>query len=185
MASADYLKCEICGGKAVYDGNWNIRDQDNEVAALCIDCSETHTLKPVTKAEQVPGMIWNHDISTAPRDGSQFLMATTDGKRFLTRWLEPTKGTPAGRFDGFPEKSKTLLAWCGVLGHPFAAATRGEAAAPAPTDVSLPVDERSGEGANAGGGHVTDGENAQPVSAGGAIVTSAPAFILDDCGSGA
>ncbi|MFJ6322296.1 MULTISPECIES: hypothetical protein [unclassified Rhizobium] len=57
---------------------------------------------------------WNHDISAAPRD-RQILMRTTRGdKVFVTNWLEPTKHTPNGRFNGCSENAKTLLAWCEI-----------------------------------------------------------------------
>ncbi len=136
-------------------------------------------------------MIWNHDISAAPRTGSHFLMATTDGKRFLTRWLEPTKFTPNGRFDGFSESAKTLLAWCAVPEHPFAAASQGEAAAHSPESETDREAAEQRAGANAGGGHVTDGENTHSVAA-GEHVNSSPAplithhhIFLGDAGSGA
>lgn len=66
--------------------------------------------------------IWNFDFSTAPRDGSQILVSTSteaDKKKlFITKWLEPTKYTPNGRFDGFSENSNSLLAWCELPLHP-------------------------------------------------------------------
>jgi hypothetical protein len=63
-------------------------------------------------------MTWNFDLTSAPRNGSHILMETTDGKRYLTKWLAPTKFTPNGRFDGFSENAKTMLAWCAVPEHP-------------------------------------------------------------------
>ena len=67
-------------------------------------------------------MNWNFSMADAPRDGRQILVATRtpkDSKKlFLTSWLEPTKHTPAGRFDGFSENSEALLAWCEVPMHP-------------------------------------------------------------------
>lgn len=56
---------------------------------------------------------WSFDMSAAPRD-RQILIRSTKGETILTRWIEPTKFTPAGRFGGFPENAKTLLAWCEV-----------------------------------------------------------------------
>ncbi|MFP5078276.1 hypothetical protein ACLE20_13290 [Rhizobium sp. YIM 134829] len=67
-------------------------------------------------------MIWNLDIAAAPRDGRQILVATSDRRDeehfFLTRWIKPTKRAPAGRFNGFSENSKVLLAWCELPLHP-------------------------------------------------------------------
>lgn len=129
-------------------------------------------------------MTWNHNIDEVPRDGSHVLMATTDGKRYLTRWLAPTKFTPSGRFDGFSENAKTLLAWASVPEHPFAAASQGEVALQSPGGSI---------GANAGGGHVDDSENAHSVAAGEQSEdSSSPDHLivhkhvfLEDCGSGA
>lgn len=67
-------------------------------------------------------MAWNFDFKTAPRDGRQILVSTSTEadkeKLFITKWLEPTKHTPTGRFDGFPERSNSLLAWCELPLHP-------------------------------------------------------------------
>jgi hypothetical protein len=73
-------------------------------------------------------MTWNTALDEAPRD-RHVLMATTDGKRYLTRWLIPTKFTPNGRWDGFSESPKTLLAWCAVPEHPNHKSDAGEFAA--------------------------------------------------------
>jgi hypothetical protein len=110
--------------------------------------------------------MWNHDINAAPRTGSHFLMATTDGKRFLTRWLEPTKFTPKGRFDGFSENAKTLLAWCAVPEHPFQAKASDDNGATGQAD-KVPADSVTGDASRPSRGGDT------------------PAFIIDDCGSGA
>lgn len=57
---------------------------------------------------------------------------------------------------------------------------------PAPMNVSLPeTDERSGEGANAGGSHVTPGRNAHPQTQAVEPVSSSTEFYIEDAGSGA
>lgn len=118
--------------------------------------------------------MWNHDLSEAPRDGSHVLMATTDGKRYLTRWLEPTKFTPKGRFDGFPENAKTLLAWASVPEHPNA--------------VQFPEREQSRGNGSRDHQHV---HSRQPDGAKHGGQDGVPAgadhasFIVEDCGSGA
>lgn len=155
-------------------------------------------------------MTWNFDLNTIPRgrhetrtrkigDKTQeydvfiperVLLAHNDCRVYATYWIEPTKFTPRGRWAGWVEGVEPV-AWMPYPEHPFAAASQGEAAAPAPTNVSLPADERSGDGTNAGGGHVNDGETANPETA-GERVSSSPAplithkhIFLDDCGSGA
>ncbi len=51
MAGADYLRCEKCDNKAIYDADWYERvEEGQEVAALCLPCSKTHFLK-VTERE--------------------------------------------------------------------------------------------------------------------------------------
>lgn len=110
--------------------------------------------------------MWNHNLSEAPRDGSHVLMATTDGKRYLTRWLAPTKFTPSGRFDGFSENAKTLLAWCSVPEHPFQAKASGDNGATV-QDFEDTADCVTGDASRPSRGGDT------------------PAFILEDCGSGA
>ncbi|WP_311272209.1 MULTISPECIES: hypothetical protein [unclassified Rhizobium] len=103
------------------------------------------------------------------------------------RYLEPHDG----------DKGDEAVAECSDCGgegiidinpvHPYAA-TQGEAAvSTAPMNVSLPVtDERSGEGANAGGSHVTPGRNAHPQPSAVEPVSSSTEFAyLEDAGSGA
>lgn len=111
---------------------------------------------------------WNHDITAAPLDRRLWL-ATKCDKVSVTRWNEKR-----GAWDGLATGEQSI-AWQDyvVPVHPFAAATQGEAAAPTGS-TSGPTD---------GGGHVTDGETAQPVSAGEAAASSD--ILLDDCGSGA
>lgn len=129
---------------------------------------------------------WNHDISAAPRTGSHILMATTDGKRYLTRWLAPTKFTPSGRFDGFSENAKTLLAWASVPEHPNFRANAGEEAtstmsAASSDPVSRADDVRERQ-------HASTVEFTDDCRQGGneqAAAASVPDFILEDCGSGA
>lgn len=60
-------------------------------------------------------MSWSSDFSKAPHDRQILVRTTGDkGRTFLTHWLKPNQWTPKGRFDGFPENAKTLLAWCEV-----------------------------------------------------------------------
>jgi hypothetical protein len=142
---------------------------------------------------------WNFDLSSAPRDGRHVLMATTNGKRFLTRWIEPNKFTPNGRWDGFPENAKTLLAWCGVPDHPDHESPRKAAEAGSESDgdaVGRPTSERQPKTVGSEDGGVTGGESAATISAdeaermghyttrGGGLITHKHIF-LDDCGSGA
>lgn len=61
---------------------------------------------------------WNFDLTKAPRDGIRILMADTHGDMWITKWLEPNKRRPAGRFDMFPENAKTILAWQHLPVHP-------------------------------------------------------------------
>ncbi|NLS19870.1 hypothetical protein HGP16_25355 [Rhizobium sp. P40RR-XXII] len=59
--------------------------------------------------------LWSLDIASTPRDRQILMRTTRDGdKVFVTNWLEPTKHCPNGRFNGFPENAKSLLAWCEI-----------------------------------------------------------------------
>lgn len=55
MAKSDYICCDKCDGKVVYDGDWEIRDGAErgacEIGALCQSCSETHRLAVVEKGK--------------------------------------------------------------------------------------------------------------------------------------
>lgn len=146
---------------------------------------------------------WNTDISAAPRgktvtrtvktkDGfkdvpdpviERVWLASKCGKVVLSHWVDSRSA-----WSGFADKEQPV-AWYPYLVpvHPFAAATQGEAAvSPAPMHVSLPdTDERSGEGANAGGSHVTTGRNAHPQPSAVEPVSSSTEFAyLEDAGSG-
>lgn len=142
-------------------------------------------------------MTWNTNIQEAPRGRNVTVMrntktrngiervpvnefeidpvwlATKCGKVVRSYWIPKTDKNP-GRWGGLAN-GELPIAWQTyvVPVHPFAAATQGEAAAPTGS-TSGPTD---------GGGHVTDGETAQPVSAGEAAASSD--ILLDDCGSGA
>ena len=59
-------------------------------------------------------MSWNHDISAAPKDRQILMRTTRSNQVFVTNWLEPTKHTPNGRFNGFSENAKTIFAWCEI-----------------------------------------------------------------------
>lgn len=114
-------------------------------------------------------MNWNHDLSQAPRDGSHVILAMPNKTTLRSYWCEP-KNEPA-HWCMLSHKN-VPVAWMPWPEHPFAAATTSDAALiKAPTDVSLPVDERSGERANAGGDHVTVGVNTYQISAGSSSVT--------------
>lgn len=55
MARADYIGCEVCDGKGLYDGDWSIRDrEDIQVSVLCHACTDTHVLKAGIKPAQAP-----------------------------------------------------------------------------------------------------------------------------------
>ena len=52
MARVDYIGCEVCNGKGLYDGHWDIRDMEEiSVAVLCPQCALTHELKATPKSE--------------------------------------------------------------------------------------------------------------------------------------
>lgn len=60
MARADYIGCEVCNGKGLYDGYRDIRDlEDIAVAVLCPQCTKTHVLtaspKPPEKKCEICG----------------------------------------------------------------------------------------------------------------------------------
>ncbi len=60
------------------------------------------------------------------------MRTTRDGdKVFVTNWLEPTKHCPNGRFNGFPENAKSLLAWCEIPIFENSKADASRAATPA------------------------------------------------------
>ncbi|QIB36932.1 hypothetical protein G3A56_02085 [Rhizobium oryzihabitans] len=154
-------------------------------------------------------MIWNHDISAAPRgkmvpyarkgkDGpiitesfrKEYILAVdVHGDVYQSYWIPP-RHTQAGtllegnRWSGF-NPGVDPIAWAPWPEYEFASATTSEdALTKAPTNVSLPVDERSGERANAGGDNVTGVENAHQISA-GELVSNSSAFLLEDVGGGA
>lgn len=131
-------------------------------------------------------MNWDHDISAAPLE-EPIWAASQCGKVIKSSYVHPKPNLGrSGRWSGFAT-GEAPIAWQRfvVPEHPFAAATTSEAAlTKAPTNVSLPVDERSGERANAGGDHVTGGENAHTISA-EELVSNSSAFILEDVGGGA
>jgi hypothetical protein len=154
--------------------------------------------------------MWNHDMTTAPRGRTVTVMRNTKTKDGVIRvpvqefepehvWLASSCGKvirsywiPAnknhdGYWPGFAQKGGTQpIAWQPFVTpvHPFASNERGEREGQS-LDGGL-----NSAGANTGGDHVTDGENAQPENA-GEPVSRSPALIehkhifLDDCGSGA
>jgi hypothetical protein len=127
-------------------------------------------------------MNWNHDLSQAPRDGTHVILAMPNKTTLRSYWCEP-KNEPA-HWCMLSHKNEPV-AWMAWPEHPFASATTSEdALTKAPTNVSLPVDERSGERANAGGDHVTGGGNAHQISA-EELVSNSSAFLLEDVGGGA
>lgn len=47
MAMADYYKCDVCGGKSLYDANIATDDDGNyygvgDIAVLCKECATSH-----------------------------------------------------------------------------------------------------------------------------------------------
>lgn len=147
-------------------------------------------------------MTWNTDISAAPRgktitkqvktkDGfkdvpepviERVWLASKCGKVVLSHWVDSRSA-----WSGFGDKEQPV-AWYPyfVPVHPFAA-TQGEAAVShAPMNVSLPVtDERSGEGANAGGSHEVTGSSSHPQPSAVEPVSSSTEFAyLEGAGSG-
>ncbi|AVH41856.1 hypothetical protein [Agrobacterium tumefaciens] len=143
-------------------------------------------------------MNWNYDISAAPRGKMvPTTVKTKDGLK-ETETYQREYIIAAGHCGAvtksywIPDQERWCMfskdvpprAWMPWPENPFAAATTSEAAlTKAPTNVSLPVDERSGEWANAGGDDVTGGENAHTKSA-GELVSNSSAFLLEDVGSG-
>ncbi len=128
--------------------------------------------------------MWDHDLSRAPRDKPVWL-ATKCKKVIRSYWVRNTR-IDVARWAGLGTK-EAPIAWQPYIvpEHPFASATTSEdALTKAPTNVSLPVDERSGERANAGGDHVTGGDNAHQISA-GELVSNSSAFLLEDVGGDA
>ena len=99
------------------------------------------------------------------------------------------QGTDGGEIAEVKAKSRLANA-TGVEPSPSeqsTAANQGEAAvSPAPMNVSLPdTDERSGEGANAGGPDEVTGSNAHPQTQAVEPVSSSTDFVyLEDAGSG-
>lgn len=55
MAMCDYITCDKCGCKAIYDGDdaiakrWQIGD--GLIFVLCCNCAKTHTYKLIERAE--------------------------------------------------------------------------------------------------------------------------------------
>ena len=62
MAKSDYICCDICNCKVIYDGNWIARDNwetsGEWPTVICHDCAKKQGWKP---------------IETAPKDGTPFL----------------------------------------------------------------------------------------------------------------
>ena len=54
---------------------------------------------------------WNFDITNIPRTGEQLWLAhPTDGKVYLTKFVQPTKLTPSGWWNGWKSKVEPI-AW--------------------------------------------------------------------------
>lgn len=122
-------------------------------------------------------MMWNHDIASAPKDRQILMRTTRSNQVFVTNWLEPTKHTPNGRFNGFSENAKTMLAWCEI---PAFENSQTDAATSCPGIAILgrpEIENRSDQEASNSdaSGEVQD-----------EITIHLPTnFILDDVGSGA
>lgn len=133
------------------------------------------------------------DIHTAPRDGTKVLCFSPGKKNAI--YAEPRhphfcvdeyRGEGrSGFYKMWPEAPYTH--WMPLPRNPFAAAQGEAAVSTAPTNVSLPVtDERSGEGANAGGSHEVTGSSSHTQPSAVEPVSSSTEFAyLEDVGSGA
>lgn len=60
-------------------------------------------------------LLWNYDISQAPRD-QKIIVASDCGKVFSSRWL-PAKGKDGDRWEGF-SKGHDPIAWMPWPTHP-------------------------------------------------------------------
>jgi hypothetical protein len=109
-------------------------------------------------------MTWSADFNAAPRD-RQIIVMTKAAKGpailfFTTNWLEPDKSTrhrTVGRWNGFPENPKSLIAWTEIPEYQESGVTN-----PEPMDV-IPRNGGGGEGHNTGGNHVTGGAERAPL----------------------
>ncbi len=142
-------------------------------------------------------MNWSLDISSAPRDRQILMRTTRDGdKVFITNWIEPTKHCPNGRFNGFSENAKSLLAWCEIPDFEESPRKAAEAAsertainpeAKASVDNAATIaPETATAGREMQVGSAPSG-SVPATSEGGrdSVERHAPQFIIDDCGSGA
>jgi len=50
MAGADYYRCDVCNGKALYDADMYERWEDVDVKIICIKCKATHEVIVQEKA---------------------------------------------------------------------------------------------------------------------------------------
>lgn len=133
---------------------------------------------------------WSLDVASAPKDRQILMRTTRSNQVFATNWLEPTKHTPNGRFNGFSENATTMLAWCEIPAFENSefranagegASTAMRAASNDPVSRADDVRERQ---------HASTVEIADDCRQGGneqAAAAPVPAsqFILDDVGSGA
>jgi len=135
-------------------------------------------------------MSWSFDISAAPRDRQILMRTTRSNQVFVTNWLEPTKHTPNGRFNGFSENAKTLLAWCDVPAFENSEfrANAGEGASTTMRAASNdPVSRTSGESERQRASMVEIADDCRQGGNEQAAAAPVPAsqFIIDDVGSGA
>lgn len=134
--------------------------------------------------------LWSSDISAAPRDRQILMRTTRSNQVFVTNWLEPTKHTPSGRFNGFSENAKTLLAWCEIPAFEndgsvpqvkavhSSLAARGADESAVSNSIAVTTNSPEDRTPLSGAVSVTAQRGA------GELVPVCPALI-DDCGSGA
>lgn len=135
MARADYISCEVCDGKGLYDGYRDIRDmEDIKVAVLCPQCAQTHILKALPKPELVSPapetktVGWEH-ISSAPRDGSDVLV-WNGWRRHVAAW-DHIESAWVSSFRTTTKRLEVLPApthWQPLPAEPPALASEGQAA---------------------------------------------------------
>lgn len=108
MAGADYLRCERCGDKAIYDADWSERVGEYQVvAALCDQCSNAHTLEVVVRTVLVADavVIPSVDYTKIPQE--------YEGKWVLVRIKDQqvvsVADSPKDAMEGFDSESFDLV----------------------------------------------------------------------------
>ena len=57
MAGADYLDCERCDERVLYDGDFSLRDSVGDISVLCGICGLTHYLEGLKERPNGPDSI--------------------------------------------------------------------------------------------------------------------------------